>query len=86
MSTDIVWFKSSYSDSEGECVDIALEWSKSSHSGSEGECLEIALSRTALHIRDSKTPTARTIAVSPAAWSAFLPRVRATGDAAPASG
>ncbi|MCH0568038.1 DUF397 domain-containing protein [Streptomyces sp. MUM 136J] len=64
-----------------------LNWFKSSYSsGQGGECLEIALSRTALHIRDSKTPTARTIAVSPAAWSAFLPRVRATGDAAPASG
>ncbi|MBN0045004.1 DUF397 domain-containing protein [Streptomyces actuosus] len=63
-----------------------LNWFKSSHSsGQGGECLEIALSPTALLIRDSKSPAARTVAVSPAAWSAFLPCVRATGDAARAS-
>ncbi|MCX4559921.1 DUF397 domain-containing protein [Streptomyces sp. GTA36] len=61
MNTDLKWFKSSYSGSQG------------------GECLEIAVAQTApaaIHIRDSKTPTAPTLTVTPTTWSAFLPHVR----------
>ncbi|MGW0652067.1 DUF397 domain-containing protein [Streptomyces umbrinus] len=57
-----------------------LNWFKSSHSGGEGECLEIAIAQTApatIHIRDSKTPTAPTLTVTPTTWSAFLPVARA---------
>jgi Domain of unknown function (DUF397) len=50
-----------------------LEWFKSSYSGSEGgACLEIAVQPAAIHIRDSKTPTAPHLTVTPAAWTAFL--------------
>ncbi|MFE7075460.1 DUF397 domain-containing protein [Streptomyces sp. NPDC057620] len=53
-----------------------LHWFKSSYSGNQGECLEIAIPETTpLHIRDSKTPNAPTLTVSPTAWSAFLPHV-----------
>ncbi|SCK49733.1 DUF397 domain-containing protein [Streptomyces sp. WMMB 322] len=40
--SDLMWVKSSYSDSEGaECIEVA--WRKSSHSDSEGaNCLEVA--------------------------------------------
>ncbi|MDQ1027252.1 hypothetical protein QF035_004834 [Streptomyces umbrinus] len=85
MSTDLDWFKSSYSGGEGECLEVALQWSKSSYSGSEGECIEIAIAQTApatpttIHIRDSKTPTAPTLKVTPTAWSAFLPYASARG-------
>ncbi|MFS8199386.1 DUF397 domain-containing protein [Streptomyces sp. CWNU-52B] len=62
MSNDLYWFKSSYSGSQG------------------GECVEIAAPQTdpasatpaTIHIRDSKTPTAHTLQVAPATWSAFL--------------
>ncbi|MGW3424912.1 DUF397 domain-containing protein [Streptomyces phaeochromogenes] len=87
MNTDLHWFKSSYSGDQGECLEVALQWTKSSYSGSEGECLEIAIAQTALalapatpstiHIRDSKTPTAPTLTVTPTTWSAFLPVARA---------
>ncbi|MFE3383458.1 DUF397 domain-containing protein, partial [Streptomyces anulatus] len=42
MSTDLHWFKSSYSGSEGgNCVEVALTWSKSTYSGSQGGvCVE----------------------------------------------
>ncbi|WP_406184405.1 DUF397 domain-containing protein [Streptomyces sp. NBC_01006] len=45
MSTELAWFKSSYSGgSGGECVEVALDWSKSSYSGgSGGDCVEVAL-------------------------------------------
>ncbi|MFD5317179.1 DUF397 domain-containing protein [Streptomyces sp. NPDC127098] len=43
-SSSLVWFKSSYSGSQGgDCLEVALDWHKSSHSGSEpGDCLEVA--------------------------------------------
>jgi hypothetical protein len=72
MSTDLAWFKSSYSGSEGECVEVALQWTKSSYSDGEGECLEIALAPTTIHIRDSKTPTTPAVQVTPTTWTTFL--------------
>ncbi|MFG3206858.1 DUF397 domain-containing protein [Streptomyces sp. NPDC048192] len=71
---DLAWFKSSYSDGEGgDCVELAYTWRKSTHSSGEGgDCLEVAAHPTAIHIRDSKTPTAPHVTVSPSAWSAFV--------------
>ncbi|MGC9542540.1 DUF397 domain-containing protein [Streptomyces sp. UG1] len=75
-SSELTWFKSSYSDGEGgECVEAALTWRKSSYStGSGGECVEIATCPTTIHVRDSKQDpaTAPTLTVPPAAWQAFL--------------
>ncbi|MFF2199805.1 DUF397 domain-containing protein [Streptomyces sp. NPDC058145] len=54
-----------------------LEWFKSSHSGDEGgACLEVATAPTAIHIRDSKTPSAPHVMVAPASWAAFLKLTR----------
>ncbi|MFE1249572.1 DUF397 domain-containing protein [Streptomyces sp. NPDC058735] len=39
-----------------------------------GDCLEVATHPTAVHIRDSKTPTTPHLIVTPAAWTAFLSR------------
>ncbi|MFD7702666.1 DUF397 domain-containing protein [Streptomyces caelestis] len=51
----------------------ALRWFKSSYSGDEGgNCLEVALAPAAVHIRDSKTPDAPRLTVTPKAWTAFL--------------
>ncbi|UXY30696.1 DUF397 domain-containing protein [Streptomyces sp. HUAS TT20] len=53
--------------------DTALEWFKSSYSSEEGgACVEVATEPTAIHIRDSKTPTTAHVTVSPTAWTAFL--------------
>ncbi|MEU3729563.1 DUF397 domain-containing protein [Streptomyces sp. NPDC033538] len=75
-STELRWFKSSYSGSDGgNCIEVAHEWRKSSYSGSEGgACVEVATQPTTIHIRDSKTadPAAPHITVEPAAWTAFL--------------
>ncbi|MFG2469082.1 DUF397 domain-containing protein [Streptomyces canus] len=51
-----------------------LHWYKSSYSGDQGECLELAATPSTIHIRDSKTPTAPALTVTPSAWSAFLQR------------
>ncbi|MFE2426700.1 DUF397 domain-containing protein [Streptomyces sp. NPDC059373] len=73
MTSELAWFKSSYSGSAGgECLEVALEWHKSTHSGSEGgECVEVASCPGTVHVRDSKDPQGPTLAFGPAPWSAF---------------
>ncbi|MFJ8020603.1 DUF397 domain-containing protein [Streptomyces sp. NPDC096311] len=78
-TTELAWFKSSYSNNEGEaCLEVAYTWRKSSYSTNEGgACLEIATpTPTTIHIRDSKNLTGPTLAVTPTTWTAFLRTVR----------
>lgn len=72
MSTDLSWFKSSYSSEQGECVEVAVVWTKSSYSGEEGECVEVANGPRTIHVRDSKDTTRPSLTASPTAWSAFV--------------
>ncbi|MFJ1927459.1 DUF397 domain-containing protein [Streptomyces sp. NPDC088131] len=77
MSTARVWFKSSYSGSDGgECLEVAYDWRKSSYSGSEGgECVEVAAHPRAIHVRDSKNPDGPALTLAPTAWAAFTGHV-----------
>ncbi|KUL54380.1 DUF397 domain-containing protein [Streptomyces sp. NRRL S-1521] len=45
-TSELAWFKSSYSGSQGDdCIEVALDWRKSSYSsGSSGDCVEVAQS------------------------------------------
>jgi hypothetical protein len=75
MSTDLKWFKSSYSGSDGgNCVEVAAGWRKSSYSGSGGgNCVEVAeCPAAAVHVRDSKDVDGPQLAVPAAAWAAFV--------------
>ncbi|QWF78385.1 DUF397 domain-containing protein [Amycolatopsis sp. CA-230715] len=70
---DTRWRKSSYSGTQGNCVEVALpQWQKSSYSGTETECVEVAVAPTAVGIRDTKDRTGGALLVSPASWTAFL--------------
>lgn len=73
MSTELTWFKSSYSGSEGgQCLEVAVAWRKSSYSGSEGgACVEMAPCPSAdkVHVRDSKVPHGPTLTLSPSTWT-----------------
>ncbi|WP_137994055.1 DUF397 domain-containing protein [Streptomyces vilmorinianum] len=73
-TTELAWFKSSYSDGEGgECIEVAYDWRKSSYSSGEGgECVEVAAHPTTVHVRDSKVPQGPQLAVAPAAWASFV--------------
>lgn len=77
MSTDLNWFKSSYSsDQGGACVEVALSWSKSSYSSDQGgNCVEVASCADSVHVRDSKDLGVPSFSVSPGAWAAFVARV-----------
>ncbi|MFI8966837.1 DUF397 domain-containing protein [Streptomyces sp. NPDC053493] len=75
-TTDLAWFKSSYSSGgSGDCVEVALSWHKSTYSGGSGDdCVEVAACPGTVHVRDSKRPEDAQLALSPAAWSAFVAR------------
>ncbi|WP_447040602.1 DUF397 domain-containing protein [Streptomyces sp. DSM 118878] len=72
--TALMWFKSTYSGSEGgECLEVAYDWRKSSYSSEQGgACVEVAAHPTAVHIRDSKNPDGPHFTVASETWTAFL--------------
>ncbi|WP_262699805.1 MULTISPECIES: DUF397 domain-containing protein [Streptomyces] len=74
-TTDLKWFKSSYSGSGGgDCVEVAF--TKSSYSGGGGgNCVEVAIRTGAVHIRDSKDTERTPLTVSPEAWAAFIAHI-----------
>ncbi|WP_328942011.1 DUF397 domain-containing protein [Streptomyces sp. NBC_00250] len=76
-TTELAWFKSSYSTGDGgNCVEVALSWHKSTYSGGDGDnCVEVAACPSTVHVRDSKNPTGPQLALSPAAWSELLARL-----------
>lgn len=58
-ATDLLWFKSSYSGTDGDnCVEVAVS--------SEGVA--------AVHVRDSKDVALPHLSVSRAAWASFVDR------------
>lgn len=74
MNTTLLWFKSSYSGSEGgACLEVAYDWRKSSRSGDMGgACVKVAAHPAAVHVRDSKAPTGPVLTLAPAAWASFV--------------
>lgn len=72
MSTQLEWFKSSYSGSGGgQCLEVAYTWRKSSYSGENGACVEVAACPHIIHVRDSKNPGGPAFQVDSDAWKAF---------------
>ncbi|UUU22251.1 DUF397 domain-containing protein [Streptomyces sp. DSM 40750] len=74
-STQLAWFKSSYSSASGDdCVEVALSWHKSSYSSSgDGDCVEVAVPLPhTIHVRDSKNTTGPLLTLSPTAWADFV--------------
>nr|BBJ53064.1 hypothetical protein SAVMC3_56930 [Streptomyces avermitilis] len=86
-TTQLAWFKSSYSGTEGDnCIEVALNWRKSTYSGTQGDnCIEVAPTPTTIHIRDSKDLT-RPTSLSPpppGALSSRTPQPRRTDPLPP---
>ncbi|MDH6126026.1 DUF397 domain-containing protein [Kitasatospora sp. GP82] len=74
MSTELEWFKSSYSGTGGgNCIEVAVSWHKSSYSGTEGgDCIEVAACADTVHVRDSKDKSGPQLAFTPTAWAEFV--------------
>lgn len=69
--TEQGWRKSSYSNANGDCVEL---WRKSSYSNQNGACVEVASSLE--RVRDSKNPDGPVLTVD---LAAFLGAIKA-GD------
>jgi len=77
-TSELTWFKSSYSGSQGDdCVEVALAWRKSTYSsGSDGDCVEVATCPSTIHVRDSKLRQSPQFAVAPGTWQSFVSYAR----------
>lgn len=73
-TTELAWFKSSYSSGSGDsCVEVALSWHKSSYSGSSGDdCVEVASCPDTIHVRDSKVTEGPQLSLTPGSWTSFV--------------
>lgn len=70
-STELEWFKSSLSFSNGNCVEVA--WHKSSASAMNGNCIEAGGGTCGMiHVRDSKNPDGPQLLFTLAEWRAFV--------------
>ncbi|NDU77841.1 DUF397 domain-containing protein [Actinomadura sp. DSM 109109] len=51
---------------------VVLNWRKSSASGNESNCVEVAACGPSVLVRDSRNPSAGSLALAPAQWQALL--------------
>ncbi|TDC78652.1 DUF397 domain-containing protein [Streptomyces hainanensis] len=74
--TKTEWRKSSYSNDNGDCVEVG--WRKSSYSNQNGgDCLEVGDGVPGgLPVRDSKVPSGDVLTFAAPAWAAFVARLR----------
>ncbi|MET8248858.1 DUF397 domain-containing protein [Streptomyces sp. NPDC005202] len=55
-------------------ADAKVEWIKSSYSTADGpDCVEVAAIPDHILVRDSKNPRGPRLALTPEAWTTFLP-------------
>jgi hypothetical protein len=73
-TSELAWFKSSYSDNEGgACLEVALDWRKSTYSSDQGgNCVEVADCPDTVHIRDSKNIAGPQLAFPAPQWAEFI--------------
>lgn len=64
----VIWVKSSYSFSNGNCVEV---WRKSRRSVATGECVEVT-DQGGVMVRDSKRPRGVVLTFTAAAWLSFI--------------
>jgi hypothetical protein len=70
------WRKSSYSNGQGQCVEVGKSWRKSAHSNGQRACAEIAPTPHAILIRDTANRSGPTLTIPAPAWRALLAHVR----------
>jgi Domain of unknown function (DUF397) len=79
-STDLwrpVWHKSSHSNAQGNCVEVAILWEKSSRSNGQANCVEVSRGVPGVvAVRDSKEPDGPKLMFSTEQWRAFVAGVR----------
>ncbi len=69
------WRTSSYSGTNGACVEVAVAWRTSSYSSANGECIEVAANAQVL-VRDTKDSEGPVLAFRPDVWQRFARHVK----------
>ncbi|MGX8907875.1 DUF397 domain-containing protein [Streptomyces netropsis] len=71
------WRKSTYSDGDESCLEVAEQWRKSTHSAGQEDCLEVAdnIPTGIVAVRDSKHPHRPALTFHPTAWHTFVTAV-----------
>ncbi|MUN37086.1 DUF397 domain-containing protein [Actinomadura litoris] len=89
--TAATWRKSSRSNAEQECVEVAqapaiigtedtaATWRKSRRSNAEQACVEVTQTSAAIGVRDSKNPEGGHLTLAPTVFAGLLARVK-SGD------
>src|ERR1041384_742894 len=70
QQVNLGWRKSSYSGTNGNCVEVA--WRTSSYSGGNGNCVEVAWPESRVAVRDSKNVTGPALDFPPVQWRGVL--------------
>jgi hypothetical protein len=74
--THAVWRKSSRSNDQQDCVEVAFVadagWRKSSRSSDEANCVEVAFVPQAVAVRDSKNTDGPALIFPRTGWAAFI--------------
>jgi uncharacterized protein DUF397 len=65
------WRKSSRSNAENACVEMAWRKASRSNANDDGACVEVALVAQVVAVRDSKNASGPTLAFPSASWGAF---------------
>lgn len=68
------WRKSSRSNAENACVEVA--WRKSSRSTAVGDCVEVAFGSEAVSVRDSKNVPGPHLTFPAVSWDSFRADLR----------
>jgi Domain of unknown function (DUF397) len=71
------WRKSTYSNGQSSCVEVAGAWHKSSHSNGQSNCVEVRAGQPhAVALRDSKDRGGPELGFTAGAWAAFVRGVK----------
>lgn len=75
IESEISWRTSSYSATQGACVEIG--WQKSSYTGANGDCVEVASKPQEVLVRDTKDRAGGTLSFGQEQWRALQSRLAA---------
>jgi hypothetical protein len=78
-TAELEWRKSSRSNAENACVEVAWRKSSRSDDSASGACVEVAFVPEAVAVRDSKNTSGPTLAFPTVSWDAFRADLHAQG-------